>query len=53
VRKSMTKDLDMRYQSARDLLIDLKNLRRETRYSGRAGAFHHTEPRSGDQQDQG
>ena len=29
VRKSMTKDVEMRYQSARDLLIDLKNLRRE------------------------
>ncbi|PWT89117.1 MAG: serine/threonine protein kinase, partial [Blastocatellia bacterium] len=29
VRKALTKDLDMRYQSARDLLIDLKNLRRD------------------------
>ena len=29
VRKALTKDVDMRYQSARDLLIDLKNLRRE------------------------
>jgi eukaryotic-like serine/threonine-protein kinase len=29
VRKSLTKDVEMRYQSARDLLIDLKNLRRE------------------------
>jgi TolB-like protein/Flp pilus assembly protein TadD len=29
IRKALTKDLDMRYQSARDLLIDLKNLRRE------------------------
>jgi len=29
VRKTLTKELDMRYQSARDLLIDLKNLRRE------------------------
>jgi serine/threonine protein kinase len=28
VRKSMTKDVDMRYQTAHDLLIDLKNLRR-------------------------
>lgn len=28
VRKSMTKDVEMRYQSARDMLIDLKNLRR-------------------------
>jgi serine/threonine-protein kinase len=29
VRKSITKDVDMRYQSARDLLIDLKNLQRD------------------------
>jgi Serine/threonine protein kinase len=29
VRKSLTKDAEMRYQSARDLLIDLKNLRRD------------------------
>ncbi|HSB28595.1 MAG TPA: protein kinase, partial [Pyrinomonadaceae bacterium] len=29
VRKALTKDVDMRYQSVRDLLIDLKNLRRE------------------------
>jgi len=28
VRKTLTKDADMRYQTARDLLIDLKNLRR-------------------------
>src|SRR5262249_49707337 len=28
VRKALTKDAEMRYQSARDLLIDLKNLRR-------------------------
>ncbi len=28
VRKSLTKDVEMRYQSAHDLLIDLKNLRR-------------------------
>ena len=34
VRKSMTKDVDMRYQSARDLLIDLKNLRRELDIQG-------------------
>jgi eukaryotic-like serine/threonine-protein kinase len=34
VRKSMTKDLDMRYQSARDLLIDLKNLRRDLDIQG-------------------
>ncbi len=34
VRKSMSKDLDMRYQSARDLLIDLKNLRRELDIQG-------------------
>ena len=27
IRKALTKDVDMRYQSARDLLIDLKNLR--------------------------
>ena len=36
VRKALTKDVDMRYQSARDLLIDLKNLRREL-------AQHHLE----------
>ena len=34
VRKSMTKDVDMRYQSARDLLIDLKNLRRDLDIQG-------------------
>ena len=34
VRKSMTKDVEMRYQSARDLLIDLKNLRRELDLQG-------------------
>ncbi len=34
VRKSMSKDVDMRYQSARDLLIDLKNLRRELDIQG-------------------
>ena len=34
VRKSLTKDVDMRYQSARDLLIDLKNLRRELDIQG-------------------
>src|SRR5688572_19307583 len=34
VRKSMTKDVDMRYQSARDLLIDLKSLRRELDIQG-------------------
>jgi serine/threonine protein kinase/TolB-like protein len=28
VRKALTKDREMRYQTARDLLIDLKNLRR-------------------------
>ncbi|MBX7171662.1 MAG: protein kinase [Pyrinomonadaceae bacterium] len=28
VRKTLTKDAEMRYQTARDLLIDLKNLRR-------------------------
>ncbi len=28
VRKTLTKDVEMRYQTARDLLIDLKNLRR-------------------------
>ena len=30
----MTKDVDMRYQSARDLLIDLKNLRRDLDIQG-------------------
>ena len=34
VRKALTKDLDMRYQSARDLLIDLKNLRRDLDIQG-------------------
>jgi len=34
VRKTLTKDLDMRYQSARDLLIDLKNLRRDLDIQG-------------------
>ncbi len=34
VRKAMTKDVEMRYQSARDLLIDLKNLRRELDIQG-------------------
>ncbi|HEX3230470.1 MAG TPA: alpha/beta fold hydrolase [Pyrinomonadaceae bacterium] len=29
VRKALTKDPDSRYQTARDLMIDLKNLRRE------------------------
>jgi serine/threonine protein kinase/Tfp pilus assembly protein PilF len=34
VNKALTKDIDMRYQSARDLLIDLKNLRRELDIKG-------------------
>ncbi len=34
VRKSLTKDMEMRYQSARDLLIDLKNLGRELDLQG-------------------
>jgi len=34
VRKAMTKDVEMRYQSARDLLIDLKNLRRDLDIKG-------------------
>ena len=34
VRKSITKDVEMRYQSARDLLIDLKNLRRDLDIQG-------------------
>ncbi len=34
VRKALTKDVDMRYQSARDLQIDLKNLRRELDIQG-------------------
>ena len=34
IRKAMSKDADMRYQSARDLLIDLKNLRRELDIKG-------------------
>ena len=34
VRKSLTKDVDMRYQTAHDLLIDLKNLRRDLDIKG-------------------
>jgi len=34
IRKSMTKDVDMRYQTAHDLLIDFKNLRRELDIQG-------------------
>jgi serine/threonine protein kinase/tetratricopeptide (TPR) repeat protein len=34
VRKSMTKDVDMRYQTAHDLLIDLKSLRRDLDIQG-------------------
>jgi serine/threonine-protein kinase len=34
VRKSLTKDVEMRYQSARDMLIDLKNLRRDLDIKG-------------------
>src|SRR6266540_4254860 len=34
IRKAMTKDVEMRYQSARDLLIDLKNLRRDLDIQG-------------------
>jgi eukaryotic-like serine/threonine-protein kinase len=34
VRKALAKDVDMRYQSARDLLIDLKNLRRDLDIQG-------------------
>ncbi|HJU91415.1 MAG TPA: protein kinase [Pyrinomonadaceae bacterium] len=34
VRKTLTKDADMRYQTARDLLIDLKNLRRDLDIQG-------------------
>jgi serine/threonine protein kinase/Tfp pilus assembly protein PilF len=34
VRKSMTKDVNMRYQTAHDLLIDLKNLRRDLDIQG-------------------
>ena len=34
VRKSLTKDVEMRYQSARDLLIDLKNLHRDLDIQG-------------------
>jgi len=34
VRKSMTKDVDMRYQTAHDLLIDLKNLLRDLDIQG-------------------
>jgi serine/threonine-protein kinase len=37
INKALEKDRDVRYQSARDLLVDLKRLRRE-RESGRAAA---------------
>jgi hypothetical protein len=29
VRKALTKDRDSRYQTARDLMIDIRNLRRD------------------------
>ncbi len=34
IRKALTKDADMRYQTAKDLLIDLKNLRRSLDIQG-------------------
>ncbi|MGI8640800.1 MAG: FlgO family outer membrane protein [Pyrinomonadaceae bacterium] len=34
VRKTLTKDVEMRYQTAHDLLIDLKNLRRDLDIQG-------------------
>ena len=34
IRKSLSKDKEMRYQTARDLLIDLKNLRRDLDLKG-------------------
>jgi serine/threonine protein kinase/Tfp pilus assembly protein PilF len=34
IRKALTKDVEMRYQSAHDLLIDLKNLRRDLDIQG-------------------
>jgi serine/threonine protein kinase len=34
IRKALTKDVEMRYQSARDLLIDLKNLHRDLDIQG-------------------
>src|SRR5258705_7096045 len=34
IRKSLTKDMEMRYQSTRDLLIDLKNLQRDLDIKG-------------------
>jgi serine/threonine-protein kinase len=34
LRKALTKDVSMRYQSVRDLLIDLKNLRRDLDIQG-------------------
>ena len=36
VRKCLEKDRDRRYQSARDLLVDLKNLQRSYEPAGRA-----------------
>ncbi|PYS73491.1 MAG: hypothetical protein DMF69_04680 [Acidobacteria bacterium] len=37
IRKALTKDVEMRYQSARDMLIDLKNLRRDLDIKGEIG----------------
>src|SRR5688572_25354434 len=49
VRKCLTKERDERYQTARDLMIDLKNLRRELDLQGelqRSAARHRTGVRS-------
>ncbi|HYN07300.1 MAG TPA: protein kinase [Vicinamibacterales bacterium] len=47
VRKCLTKERDERYQTARDLMIDLKNLRRELELQTeltRSAAPHSTDP---------
>ncbi|HYU78517.1 MAG TPA: serine/threonine-protein kinase [Vicinamibacterales bacterium] len=50
VRKCLTKERDERYQTARDLMIDLKNLRRELdlqRDLDRSAALHAPTPQTG------
>ncbi|HJZ10586.1 MAG TPA: serine/threonine-protein kinase, partial [Acidobacteriota bacterium] len=49
VRKTLTKEVEMRYQTARDLLIDLKKSAARFRHSRRTGAFDCSEPRGNDQ----
>jgi TolB-like protein len=56
VRKTLSKDIEMRYQTARDLLIDLKNLRRTLDIQGeleRSVAPNRTEAATDSAQDNG